>query len=93
MTTKNSHVGLIGLGLMGLAMANRLLKRGWTVIGYDIDEAKMEALSERGVTCVDSPAAAVPGSEVVITCVIDTAAVEQAAVSFTHLKLPPDGVG
>ncbi len=37
MTTDNSHVGLIGLGLMGSAMAKRLLERGWSVIGYDID--------------------------------------------------------
>ncbi len=78
MTTDNSHVGLIGLGLMGSAMAKRLLERGWSVIGYDIDEAKMEALSERGVTCVDSPAAVVRGAKVVIVCVISTAAVEQA---------------
>ncbi|MEE9249643.1 MAG: NAD(P)-dependent oxidoreductase [Alphaproteobacteria bacterium] len=78
MTKEFLHVGLIGLGFMGSAMAKRLRERGWTVIGFDIDEAKMEALAERGVTCVESAAAVVRGTDVVILCVTSTAAVEQA---------------
>ncbi|MFQ5955305.1 MAG: NAD(P)-dependent oxidoreductase [Kiloniellales bacterium] len=78
MTQQNMHVGLIGLGFMGSAMAKRLRERGWTAIGFDIDEAKMQALSERGLACVDSPAAVARGAEVVLLCVTHTAAVEEA---------------
>ena len=33
-------VGLIGLGLVGTALAERLLSHGFGVAGYDIDDAK-----------------------------------------------------
>ncbi len=78
MTKEFSHVGLIGLGIMGSAMAKRLLERGWTATGFDIDAARMEARAETGVTCVASPAAVVRSTDVVIVCVTSTAAVEQA---------------
>ena len=78
MTEKVSHVGLIGLGFMGSAMATRLLERGWTVTGFDIDAAKMTAVAEGGVTCVDSPAEVARRADAVITCVTSTASVEQA---------------
>ncbi|HXW85862.1 MAG TPA: NADP-dependent phosphogluconate dehydrogenase [Candidatus Bathyarchaeia archaeon] len=40
-------VGLIGLGRMGLAIADRLLARSYTVIGYDISEqARHDAIAQ-----------------------------------------------
>ncbi len=78
MTKDIARVGQIGLGFMGSAMAGRLLERGWTVTGFDIDEAKMRALPEGGVTCVESPAAVVRSADAVVVCVTSTAAVEQA---------------
>jgi 3-hydroxyisobutyrate dehydrogenase-like beta-hydroxyacid dehydrogenase len=36
----NKRVGVIGLGIMGGAIARNLKERGWVVIGYDIDPAK-----------------------------------------------------
>ena len=38
-------VGLIGLGLLGSAMYERLRAAGFEVTGYDIDPAKTEAES------------------------------------------------
>jgi 3-hydroxyisobutyrate dehydrogenase-like beta-hydroxyacid dehydrogenase len=73
-----THVGLIGLGHMGAAMAKRLRDRGRTPLGFDIDETKTKSLAEGGVACVGSPAAVVRDSEVAIVCVTSTAAVEQA---------------
>ena len=35
----NKTVGIVGLGIMGGAIARNLLERGWTVIGSDIDLA------------------------------------------------------
>lgn len=41
-------VGLIGLGLMGSALADRLLGAGQRVIGWDIEAERRAALRERG---------------------------------------------
>ena len=41
-------IGLIGLGLVGSALADRLLGGGQHVIGWDIDSERRTALRERG---------------------------------------------
>jgi phosphoglycerate dehydrogenase-like enzyme len=41
-------VGLIGLGLMGEALAYRLIGAGMPVIGYDIDPARTARLAALG---------------------------------------------
>jgi putative dehydrogenase len=42
-------VGIIGLGIMGGAIARNLVERGWQVIGFDIDDAKRDELAQAGV--------------------------------------------
>jgi L-threonate 2-dehydrogenase len=42
-------VGMIGLGIMGGAMAGNMVKGGITVIGYDIDPAAIDAARKSGV--------------------------------------------
>ncbi|MBU10414.1 MAG: 6-phosphogluconate dehydrogenase [Gemmatimonadetes bacterium] len=41
----SSRVGLVGLGLMGAVIAERLCERGWQVIGYDIDPAHAQRMT------------------------------------------------
>jgi 3-hydroxyisobutyrate dehydrogenase-like beta-hydroxyacid dehydrogenase len=41
-------VGVIGVGLMGEVYARRLVEAGFTVIGYDVDPAKQECLTQFG---------------------------------------------
>jgi L-threonate 2-dehydrogenase len=43
-------VGLVGLGIMGGAIARNLVDRGWHVIGYDIDPARCSELAQADVT-------------------------------------------
>jgi 3-hydroxyisobutyrate dehydrogenase/glyoxylate/succinic semialdehyde reductase len=47
-------VGIIGLGIMGGAIAANLMERGWTVIGYDVDKDRMAELAAAGMTRADS---------------------------------------
>jgi 3-hydroxyisobutyrate dehydrogenase-like beta-hydroxyacid dehydrogenase len=61
------RVGVVGLGLMGSAFSHHLLKCGFAVQGYDIDEARARQLHERGGTPVESPAAAARGARWVLT--------------------------
>lgn len=61
-------VGVVGLGIMGTAIAGQLLDSGHAVYGYDIDSLKCAALAERGGTAVGSVAElAAPDGVVVIS--------------------------
>jgi len=52
-------VGVVGLGIMGGAMARNLVAAGWRVLGYDIDAARCAELAAAGVTiCADAAAVA-----------------------------------
>lgn len=49
-------VGLIGLGLMGVGFAKRLLATGRKVVGYDLDPARCSEAAALGVDLAASPA-------------------------------------
>jgi 3-hydroxyisobutyrate dehydrogenase-like beta-hydroxyacid dehydrogenase len=42
------HVGMVGLGLLGTALAERFLRSGWTVTGYDLNSERLTALAQLG---------------------------------------------
>ncbi len=65
-------IGLIGVGLMGSAMSERLIGAGYEVQGYDIDAERMNALEERGGRAVASPGAAAGGAKAVILSLMTT---------------------
>ena len=43
------NVGVVGLGIMGGAIARNLAAAGWQVVGYDIDKKRVGELSGSGV--------------------------------------------
>jgi len=49
-------VGVIGLGLMGSALSERLIAAGYSVVGYDIDGSRCEALEKIGGRAVSGAA-------------------------------------
>jgi L-threonate 2-dehydrogenase len=60
-------IGVIGLGLMGGAMAGNLVAGGWRVIGYDIDAKAMAAARQKGIEVVDDAAAVAAAASDIIT--------------------------
>ena len=44
-----NKVGVVGLGIMGGAMARNLMAAGWQVLGYDIDAKRCAELEKAGV--------------------------------------------
>jgi 3-hydroxyisobutyrate dehydrogenase len=68
------RVGLLGVGLMGTAMAHRLLDRGIGVIAWDRESDHARALEGRGGEPATAPSEVVSGAGVVIT-MLPTAAV------------------
>jgi 3-hydroxyisobutyrate dehydrogenase-like beta-hydroxyacid dehydrogenase len=72
-------VGVIGLGIMGGAMASNLLKAGFKVIGYDLAPAARRALKREGGVAARSGADVARRAGIVITSLPTVAAL--AAVS------------
>ncbi len=62
-----AKIGFIGLGNMGLPMAQNLLKAGHAVQGFDMSKAQVDALTASGGQATDSVKAAASGVEIVIT--------------------------
>ncbi|MFX0101081.1 MAG: NAD(P)-dependent oxidoreductase [Candidatus Hodarchaeota archaeon] len=48
------NIGLVGIGLVGSALARNLLENGFNVVGHDIDEERRRFLSGIGGTVVSS---------------------------------------
>jgi 3-hydroxyisobutyrate dehydrogenase-like beta-hydroxyacid dehydrogenase len=87
-----STIGFIGLGLMGQAFTKRLTARGYTVIGYDLDEGKIERAAAHGVVAGKSAADVAARSELVLLCITSTDAVFTAVFSPGGI-VEADGAG
>jgi 3-hydroxyisobutyrate dehydrogenase-like beta-hydroxyacid dehydrogenase len=79
------QIGFIGLGRMGNPMARNLLKAGYALRAYDLVTDKTRALEEAGATAAASPQDAAAGADLIISMILDDAALEAVA-------LGPDGV-
>ena len=64
-------VAFIGLGMMGLPMASRLIEAGFEVRGSDLSEAARATFAERGGTDFATPAEAADGAAILITMLPD----------------------
>jgi len=75
-------VGIIGLGIMGGAIARNLLERGWRVIGYDTDAARRAELAQAGVAIAGDTAQVARDAPIIMTSLPTPEAVEQVARSI-----------
>jgi 3-hydroxyisobutyrate dehydrogenase len=62
-----ARIGFLGLGNMGMPMAQNLLKAGHAVAGFDVVVASLDKLNAAGGTAAASVAQACAGAEAVIT--------------------------
>jgi 3-hydroxyisobutyrate dehydrogenase-like beta-hydroxyacid dehydrogenase len=69
-------IGFIGLGLMGSRMALNLVRAGYPVIVYNRTPEKITPLAEAGATVAGSLVEVARNSEIVITMVSDSAALQ-----------------
>lgn len=70
-------VGVVGLGAMGMGMAQSLVRAGFVVKGYDIAPTAGQALAASGGQAAASVAAAAAGADVLIVMVVNAAQVEE----------------
>ena len=74
MTARN--LGFVGIGLMGEAMTRNLLDRGYAVTVWNLEPERLDTVVPHGARPAASPAAVAEASDIVMTCVLHTAAVE-----------------
>src|SRR4029453_19566608 len=74
-----ANLGYIGLGAMGSRMANRLLDKGHSVVGYNRTKSKAQWLIDRGMKWGDSPRAVAENADIVFSMVTDSSALESIA--------------
>ena len=72
-------LGFIGIGLMGEAMTRRLLDRGYEVTVWNLEPERLDTVVPHGARAAASPAALTAASDIVLMCVLHTAAVEACA--------------
>jgi putative dehydrogenase len=72
-------VGIIGLGIMGGAIARNLVDRGWRVIGFDIDATRRAELGLANVTIAADAGQVARDAPILMTSLPTPAAVEDVA--------------
>ena len=71
-------IGVIGLGIMGGAMAEALLVSGYTVVGYDVRPEARQRLKRAGGKPLASSTAVAESADVVITSLATVSALDDA---------------
>jgi 3-hydroxyisobutyrate dehydrogenase len=85
-------VGIVGIGIMGGAMARNLLKDGFRVVGFDLSPAAMAAFVQAGGEAAGSPREVAERTQIMIASLPSTKALT-AAVSGNDGLMTAKGEG
>jgi|SRR5438477_8941003 len=81
-------VGVVGLGIMGGAIARNLTEAGWRIIGYDIDTARRSEAKKAGIEVATSAAEVAQTAPTIITSLPKPKALDETAHAIAAAKLP-----
>jgi putative dehydrogenase len=84
----STRVAVIGLGIMGSAIARNLSAAGFSVSGFDVDAAKAALLAADGVAVVASAAEAARDAAVALTSLPSVAALQATVASLVANPQP-----
>ena len=100
--SSKSRLGIVGLGLMGQALAKRLVAGGFEVVGWDLSESCRDALSQLGgtagksaddvMTACDRVVLSLPDSKIVREVLRAAALHERQIIIDTSTGDPDDAV-
>ena len=90
--SKKERIGVIGLGIMGGAMAEALLKSGYTVTGFDVVSAAKQRLKAAGGKALANSTRVLEASDVVLVSVATSAALAQVAEQLCKAPKRPAGL-
>jgi 3-hydroxyisobutyrate dehydrogenase-like beta-hydroxyacid dehydrogenase len=81
-------IGIIGIGIMGGAIARNLIAGGFAVTGFDVAQAASEALAAMGGTVARSAAEVADNAEMVLTSLPSVGALEETAAALATKPRP-----
>ena len=73
-------IGLVGTGLLGLAVGERLMQSGYPLRAYNRTREKTAPLAKSGAEVCGSPADAARGTDLVITAVTDSDSLDEVVL-------------
>ena len=85
----NKTVGIVGLGIMGGAIASNLVDRGWRVIGFDIDATRRAELALANVTIAGDAGQVARDAPIIMTSLPSPAAVADVAQTIANSGQSP----
>ena len=85
----NKTIGMVGLGIMGGAIACNLVERGWRVIGFDIDAARRSELALAKVAIAADIAQVARDASIIMTSLPSAAAADDVAHAIAGSGQPP----
>ncbi len=89
-----TSVAVLGTGLLGTAIATRLLEQGLNVHVWNRDPSRIVSLVEKGATAIDDLGQAAKNNSILITVLRDgaaTASVIGTIGDLSELNGDPDG--
>jgi len=81
-------VGIIGIGLMGMACARRMHAAGLELLGYDVDPKKRQAFVAWGGRAATSVAEIAANCDKVVLAVFNTDQVEETVAALAAAQVP-----
>lgn len=82
-------IGIVGLGIMGGAIARNLIERGWRVIGFDVNPERNTELARANVMIAGDVAELARDAPVIMTSLPTPAAVKKVAQDIAGSGQPP----
>lgn len=78
MAHDTAPLGFIGIGLMGGAMAEQLLATGHRLVVWNLEPENLARVLGKGAVAAENPHSVAAQCDIVLVCVLDTAAVQSA---------------
>jgi putative dehydrogenase len=82
-------IGIIGLGIMGGAIARNLVQRGWAVVGFDTEPSRRSELELSGVTIGDGAGSVASRAATIMTSLPHADAANAVATQIADCGQPP----
>ncbi len=87
-SAEKGAVGIVGLGIMGGAIAHNLHAGGWRVLGFDTDRVRCDEVRAVGIEVVASAQEAAARAPVILTSLPHADALTTTAKAIATAKLP-----
>lgn len=88
--SRETAVGIIGIGLLGSAIVERLRGANFDVVGFDLNETARNTLIKLGGHAVDSPDDVIRNAARVIICLPNSSISQQILQSLEEIVKPGD---